>query len=234
MLKNLWNIVRAWFRIGGEAVVDSQRIILMEQGIVNANAKIRESEASLIAVKTDRKLQEQKAESLTQKIAEYTKHLTTLAGKGEGQGDLAKKIAAEYASVQNDLNKLNETIAQQTKAERQIEADIKKARQFVNDAERNGNTIKATDSLIKAKAAVSSSTSGINSELSDAMEHQAKLQQKQSEELARLDAANEYEDQKNGQSFNRELQEAGLVSGGVSADDILAQFANVEKTAPQA
>ena len=73
----------------------------------------------------------------------------------------------------------------------------------------------------KAKAAVSSSTSGINSELSDAMEHQAKLQQKQSEELARLDAANEYEDQKNGQSFNRELQEAGLVSGGVSADDIL-------------
>ena len=218
MLKNLWNILRAWFRIGGEAIVDSQRITLMEQGIVNARQKIRDSERALVDVKTDRKLQQGIAQEMQEKIAEYTKNLTTMAAKGEGNSELARKVATEYAKVQNQLTEQLKTVEQQIAAERQIEDDIKKAQDIVNKAERDGNTI-------KAKSAVSSSTSGINSELSDAMEHQAKLKEKQHSELARLDAANEYEADKNGSTLKRELEEAGIISGGVSADDILAKFA---------
>ena len=85
--------------------------------------------------------------------------------------------------------------------------------------------VKATEAMQRAQQAVSTSTLGASSNVATAAELLKRLQARQAERQARLDAAEQLEKVADGRDLDQKLAEAGI--GGPqksSAQDVLARL----------
>lgn len=100
---------------------------------------------------------------------------------------------------------------------RQAEQNIKRLKQQVD-------TVKATENVQRAQAAVAERHSGSNSKLQTAMESLERIKEKQAHKSAQMKAATELAQETNEDHLQRKLEKAGIVSNGSSAQDILERL----------
>jgi phage shock protein A len=204
-----------------EAVVDNQALRILEQEIREAKDELRKSDHARTQIIAKCKLSEQKLESLQTSIAEYENHARKAATTNKELAlDCARKVAELKSEQQSEQNYLD----QFRSSEQGLASNIGKAKNNLRRLEQQVDMIKATESVQRAQAAVSSRHSSANSKMKTATESLQRIQEKQKVRAAELEAAEELGASETNDDLEKRLISAGIKNSQTSADDELARI----------
>ena len=213
--------VRGGVSEAGEAIVDSQALRILDQEIRDADNALLKSKESLTGIIAKRKLAEKKVESMKSSLAEYEGYAIQALDKEDET--LATEIAEKIAGIETELlgeeglaASFANSEAQLRRAVAQTEANLKRLKQQVD-------TVKATETVQRAQAAVAARHSGANSSMRSAVDSLERLKTQQEERAAQFEAANELAGSTEEISLADKLKAAGIVDGGAKSGDILAR-----------
>jgi len=229
---NIWSKMITALRGGvneaGEAIVDSQALRILDQEIRDSAEELKQSKDHLAEILAQQKLAEEKVSRLTQQIEEHEGYaLKALAQSNE---DLAREVAGKIADLENQLAQEKESAAAyQTNAQR-LRSAIKQSEQNLKRIKQQVDTVKATENVQRAQAAIAERHSGTNSKLRTAMDSLERIKEKQALKSAQMDAAKTMAEETAESSLQTKLEEAGIVTSGKSTDDILARLKNKKST----
>ncbi len=220
--KKLVTAVKGGANEAAEAVVDSQALRILDQEIREAKEELRRSDHSLTQIMAKRKLAEQKVASLESSVKEYETHAVAANEKGDQQ--LALDCAQKVVDLRSQLDTEQSYVDQFTQSERSLRQNISNAKNNLRRMEQQVDMVKATESVQKAQVAVSSRHMGANSKMKTAAESLQRIQEKQKQRTAELEAASELADDESGDSLEKRLSAAGISGTNRSADDELSRI----------
>ena len=214
--------VRGGVSEAGEAIVDNQALRILDQEIRDADNGLSKSKEALTGIIAKRKLADKKVESLKSSLTEYEGYAMQALDKGDEE--LANEIAGKIAGLETELM-AEEGVAksfagsesQLRKAVTHTAANLKRLKQQVD-------TVKATETVQKAQAAVAARHSGTGSSMRSALDSLERLKNKQAERAAKFEAASELAESTEEVSLDDKLKAAGIVGGGASGGDVLARL----------
>ncbi|MAS24163.1 MAG: phage shock protein A [Oceanospirillaceae bacterium] len=223
---NIWAKMMTALRGGvneaGEAIVDSQALRILDQEVRDAASELNQSKNALAEIMARHKLAEQKCKTLQQQIEEHEGYALKALEKGD-EG-LAREVAEKIAGFESLLSTEQEaetgysaSVAKLKTAIMQTEANIKRLKQQVD-------TVKATENVQRAQAAVAARHSGSSSKLHTAMESLERIKEKQALRDAQMTAASELAEESQDVSLQTKLEQAGIAIKGSSTDDILQRI----------
>ena len=223
---NIWakmiTALRGGVNEAGEAVVDSQALRILDQEIREADAELKNSKDSLAALMARQKVAEEKVANLKKEIRKHEEYaIKALEKEGE---ELAMEVAQKIADMQNQLDVETEGARQYTESANKLRTAISQTERNIKRLKQQVDTVKATDSVHKAQAAVAERHSGSHSKLRTAMDSLERIKEKQALQEAQMQAASELAEESYDQSLQEKLQEAGIAPGVHDADEILAKL----------
>ena len=214
--------VRGGVSEAGEAIADNQALRILDQEIRDAENGLSKSKEALTGIIAKRKLADKKVEGLKSSLTEYEGYAMQALDKGDEE--LANEIAGKIAGLETELM-AEEGVAksfagsesQLRKAVTHTAANLKRLKQQVD-------TVKATETVQKAQAAVAARHSGTGSSMRSALDSLERLKNKQAERAAKFEAASELAESTEEVSLDDKLKAAGIVGGGASGGDVLARL----------
>jgi phage shock protein A len=214
--------VRGGVSEAGEAIVDNQALRILDQEIRDADDNLNKSKIALTGIIAKRKLADKKVESLKKSLEEYEGYAIQALDKGDET--LAIEISERIAGIETELmgeeglaKSFSDSEGQLRKAVAQTESNLKRLKQQVD-------TVKATEQVQKAQAAVAARHSGAGSSMRSAVDSLERLKTKQAERTAQFEAASELASSTEEVSLNDKLKAAGIVDGGANSNDVLARL----------
>ncbi len=214
--------VRGGVSEAGEAIVDNQILRILDQEIRDADKELGKSKDALTGIIAKRKLADKKVEGLKSSLTEYEGY--TMQALDKGDEALATEVAQKIAGIETELmgeegvaKSYADSEAQLRKAVSHTDANLKRLKQQVD-------TVKATEKVQKAQAAVAARHSGAGSSMRSALDSLDRLKTKQAERAAKFEAASELAQSTEEVSLDAKLKAAGIVDGGASGGDVLARL----------
>lgn len=225
---NIWAKMMTALRGGatevGEAIVDIQALRILDQEVRDASDELRQCKDALAAIIARQKLAEEKCQQLRENISRNEGYATQALAKGEEA--LALEVAQKIAEMENQLHS-EETAAQEfATSAGQLRDAVKQAEQTIKRLKQQVDTVKATENVQRAQAAVAERHSGSNSKLQTAMESLERIKEKQAQKSAQMKAATELAQENSDDGLQRKLEKAGIVASGSSAQEILERLKN--------
>jgi phage shock protein A len=220
--KKLVSAVKGGVNEAAEAVVDNQALRILDQEVREAKEELRKSDYSLTQIIAKRKLSEQKISGLGQAINEYEGHARKAMEKGDQT--LALECAQKVGDLRSQKDAEQQYLDQFTSSEKSLRQNISQAKANLRRMEQQIDMVKATESVQKAQVAVSSRHMGANSKMKTAAESLTRIQERQKQRSAELEAANELAETESGSDLEARLAQAGIKGGHASADDELARI----------
>lgn len=214
--------VRGGVNEAGEAIVDSQALRILDQEIRDADNGLSKSKDALAGIIAKRKLADKKVESIKSSLAEFEGYAMQALDKDDES--LAAEIAEKMAGLETELlgeegvaKSFADSEGQLRRAVAQTEASLKRLKRQVD-------TIKATEMVQRAQAAVAARHSGAGSSMRNAVDSLERLKAKQAERAAKFEAASELAESTEEVSLDDKLKAAGIIGGGASGGDVLARL----------
>jgi phage shock protein A len=208
----------------GEAVIDGQALRILDQELREASDELHQSKDALANIIARQKLAEEKCAQLHKHIAENESYARRALEKGEEA--LALEVAQKIADLENQV----QTETDQGKAfeasANDLRSAIKQAEQNLRRLKQQVDTIKATDSVQRAQAAVAEKYSGTNSKMRTAMDSLERIKEKQALKSATMKAAAEVASETDNNSLHDKLRKAGIVSDEHNAQEVLDRLKN--------
>lgn len=220
--KKLVSAVKGGVNDAAEAVADNQALRILDQEIREAKDELRRSDTSLTQIMAKRKLAEQKVASLGKSVREYEAHAIAANTKGDQQ--LALDCAKKVVDLRTQLDAEQSFVDQFNQSEKSLRHNIDAAKKNLRRMEQQVDMVKATQSVQKAQVAVSSRHLGANSKMKTAAESLERIQDRQKQRSAELEAAEELAANESGDELEKRLQAAGIAGSNASADDELARI----------
>ncbi len=225
---NIWSKLITALRGGvnevGENIVDGQALRILDQEIRDSDNELKRSKSALAEIMAKHKLAEESVARIRKSISDYEQYALQALDKGEEQ--LATEVAEKIASLEQQLTievEVSEgygrSVSRLRKAVSQAEGHLKRLKQ-------QADTVKATESVQKAQAAVASRYSGSQAKLHTAMDSLERIKQKQAERQAQMEAAAELAEEANGAELDNKLQAAGITASGANAQAVLERLKN--------
>lgn len=206
----------------GEAVVDTQALRILDQEIRDASDELKKSKDNLAEIIARQKLAQEKAKNTQSEIQKYEGYAIQALDKGDES--LALEVADKIAGLEVRFQ-------QDQKSEADFKASADNLRSAINQSEHNLthlkqqiDTVKATESVQKAQAAVAQRHSGTNSKMRTAMDSLERIKEQQALKAAKLSADQEISSSNTETALQTKLEEAGIVSNKNSASDILEKL----------
>lgn len=214
--------VRGGVNEAGEAIVDSQALRILDQEIRDADNGLSKSKDALAGIIAKRKLADKKVESIKSSLTEFEGYAMQALDKNDES--LAAEIAEKMAGLESELlgeegvaKSFADSEGQLRRAVAQTEANLKRLKRQVD-------TIKATEVVQRAQAAVAARHSGAGSSMRNAVDSLERLKAKQAERAAKFEAASELAESTEEVSLDDKLKAAGIIGGGASGGDVLARL----------
>lgn len=218
----LFTALKGGFNEAAEAAADSQGVRIFEQEIREAEAELRKSEESLTTIIAKQKLAQRKVDALSASIDEHMGYAKQALDKGD-EG-LATEVAEKIAEFQDQQATERQFLDQFSTSSTKLRKSISEAKVNLRRMKQQLDTVKATDSVQKAQTAVASRHLGANSKMKTAAESLERIQQKQTQRQAELEAAQELASDESGDGLKAKLAAAGIGKTSTSAADILASI----------
>lgn len=220
--KKLVTAMKGGVNDAAEAVADGQALRILDQEMREAKEELRKSDHALTQIMAKRKLSEQKLAGLRKSIEEFEGHARSAVAKGDQQLalDCAQKVADLRAQVDAEQQYADQFVA----SEKTLRQNIARAKANLRRMEQQVDMVKATESVQKAQVAVSSRHLGANSRMKTAAESLTRIQERQQQRNAELEAAEELASDESGNDLEQRLSAAGIKGGQTSADDELARI----------
>lgn len=225
---NIWSKMITALRGGvneaGEAVVDSQALRILDQEVRDAGEELKRSKDSLAEIMARQKLAEEKCKQLNKNIAEHEGYASKALEKGDEA--LALEVAARIAEFENSLSSEQEAEQGFSQSVTKLRAAIEQAEKNIKRLKQQVDTVKATENVQRAQAAVAERHSGSDSKMRTAMESLERIKERQALKDAQIKAAGEMAQTTGDDSLKSKLEAAGIGTNGASAADILARIKN--------
>jgi phage shock protein A len=204
-----------------EAVADNQALRILDQEIREAKEELRKSDHALTQIMAKRKLADQKTASLNASIKDYENHARKAA---ESDRQLALECAQKVAELREQMEAEQKYVDQFNQSEQTLRSNIAQAKSNLRRMEQQVDMVKATATVQKAQVAVSSRHMGANSRMKTAAESLTRIQERQNQRSAELDAAEELASEESGDGLDARLKAAGISGSKAGADDELARI----------
>ena len=217
LLKKMSTAVRGLANEAGEEFVDGQSIRIFEQEIRDADVELTKAKTSLAELMGKRKVQENEVSRLNKEVQKYTKAAQeALEQDNEG---IALECAERVSELQDDLEGPQSLVQEFSEQEKKLKGWVRQSETQLKRTKRQVDSVKATEQVQRARAAVSAKYSGANSGLSSAADSLERIKKKQAERSAQFDAAQEMADI-GSSDLDAKLNKAGIGSNKKSAKDI--------------
>jgi len=223
---NVWakmiTALRGGVNEAGEAIVDSQALRILDQELRDASDELRQSKDSLAAIIAREKLAAEKAGQVKEKIEEHEGYALKALEKNDTA--LAHEIATKIADLEVQLKTHEDSGAGYGRSASELRSAIQAAERDIQRMKQQIDTVKATDSVQRAQAAVSERHSGSNSKLRTAMDSLERIKERQELRSAQMSAAKELAEETGDYSLENRLEKAGIKPHGRSADEVLERL----------
>lgn len=138
---------------------------------------------------------------------------------------MINEVATEIARLENEIAVEERVLANLEFSRDGVEQAVHATAQRIAQFEQQLEVVKATEAMQRAQQAVTTSTLGASSRVSTAAESLRRLQTRQAERQARLDAAAQLEKVADGSDLVEKLAQAGIgTTDKSSAEDVLARL----------
>ena len=223
---NVWSKLITALRGGaneaGEAIVDLQALRILDQEVRDATEELVKSRESLAEMMAREKVAEQKCFTLNGKITEFEDYAIQALHKNDES--LAQELAEKIADLENQLN-IEQSACDGYKSNADsLRQAIKQADKQIKELKHQVDTVRATENVQRAQAAVAQRHSGSQSKLTTALDSLERIKEKQVLKNAQFNAAQELAEDVSDDSLKNRLEDAGIVSGSLNADTVLTRL----------
>lgn len=222
ILSKLWTLFRGSANEAGQAVVDKNAIRILDQEMRDAESALLQSRDDLTRIMAQHKLATNKLADKKAKASEYSSYIQQLLLKNDRA--LATDVAAQLAPLEGEIGQEQQVVDQLASSITTLRATIKNTESGLQRLKHRVQSVKTTESVQKAQAALAASHSGSTSKMRTAIDSLDRLQQRQSETAARMEAAHELASDTGDADLRRRLAAAGIGQGEPTTDSILARF----------
>ncbi|WP_193494653.1 PspA/IM30 family protein [Nitrincola alkalisediminis] len=206
----------------GEAIVDSQAMVILDQEIRSAGADLNSAKHALADIMAKHRLAASKLSELNASLTQYEGYALEALEKGE-EG-LAQEVALKIANIEIEIQQQQETVNHYAKSEQDLRYAVQSAEGNLKRLRQQADTVKATESVQRAQAAVVSRYAGSNAKLQTAMDSLERIKTKQAENAAKMAAAQELAAESQGDALDEKLRAAGITPEKTSAANVLARL----------
>ena len=216
--RNLFTAVRGHVNNTAEAIEDTQLITILDQQIREAKTALgtaRDERAKMVAKRNVKN-------KAVDEIQEEIDRLTAGAKKAKAVGDmdLAREAVERVLKLQEEQASDKQLLDQYAAGAEQMEATIKQTQAKIENLQRQVESAKANEALIAAQVAASTTSKTSNSKLAGAVDSLQRLEQRQAERAAMLEAADEVYEDSTGSALDAKLAKLDGPSSS-SVDDML-------------
>lgn len=221
VLSKIVTAIKGGMTEAGEAIVDSQALRILDQEIRDAQEALNQSKDALASTIARQKLSEEKSSKLQKTIKENEGYAIKALDKADDR--LAKDVAKKIAELETKLATETEKGNAFAGSADQMRYAIAKAEKDLQYMKAQVDTVKATENVQRAEAAVSERHSGTSSKLRTAMESLERIKERQAMTGAKMNAARSLASEDDDLSLERRLIDAGIKDSS-NAEDVLARL----------
>lgn len=218
LLSKLFAAIRGNVNNVGEAIVDSQSMVILDQQMRDVRAALEKSRQQHTTILAKKKVAEQTVAQLRGDVEKYENKAAQLASTNEA---LALETMEHVLTLKSKLDAEVSMLDSYTASEKTIAAAVKKCTDELRRMEQQIDQVKANDSVIKAQTVASQALDSGSGNIKTAKDHLASIQEKQRLRTAELQAASEVADKDSGVALDEKLAAAERPA---SAKDALAQL----------
>lgn len=231
MQKSIWSRLFTAIRGGanevGEAIADSQALRILDQEIRDADSALATARSELAKIMAKEKISRDRLAEHNAKIAQL--EVNAIAALDKGLEDLAHEVAAAIATLTHERDQEAAQGKSFAEYSERMRKDVARAEARIKSLRQQVDMAKARESVQKAQVSAAIAGGGANAKLETAVSTLARLQKRQEEKAAELEAQEQLADAANGNDLQRKLQEAGIVPTAGSANSILESLRNRPK-----
>ena len=216
ILKNLFTLGKSLLIQADEAIEEAQGVRMLEQHIRDAKAELDKAGKSRVDLLARVKLSNDKLSELR----ERKQYLESRAIEGMSKNidaALLNEVAEEIARLENTITREAQVLDSLETSRNNIEKAVAITSQRINQFEQQLEVVKATEAMQRAQQAVTTSTVGATSNVTTAAESLKRLQTRQAERQAKLDAVAQLEKVADGRELEEKLAQAGVGTTGTSS-----------------
>ncbi|MCK6699266.1 PspA/IM30 family protein [Enterobacter bugandensis] len=216
ILKNLFTLGKSLLNQADEAIEEAQGVRMLEQHIRDAKAELDKAGKSRVDLLARVKLSNDKLSELR----ERKQYLESRAIEGMSKNidaALLNEVAEEIARLENTITREAQVLDSLETSRNNIEKAVAITSQRINQFEQQLEVVKATEAMQRAQQAVTTSTVGATSNVTTAAESLKRLQTRQAERQAKLDAVAQLEKVADGRELEEKLAQAGVGTTGTSS-----------------
>ncbi|MGE8099005.1 PspA/IM30 family protein [Pseudomonas fluorescens] len=203
----------------GEAIADQQALRILDQEIRDADSALANAKRELVTIMAKHKLSAERVAQYNAKIKDLeSKAMAALQANRE---DLALEVAEAISTLTNELDAEQKQTTEFGAYADKMRKDITKAEARIKSLRQQVDMAKARESVQKAQVSASIASGGANGKLETAVGTLNRLQAKQEQRAAELQASDELADASTGNDLERKLREAGITPDQGSANSIL-------------
>jgi phage shock protein A len=219
---SLFTAVRGGVSEAAEKAADANAVRILDQQLRDADAALMRAQTDLAGLMGKAKLSRDKVADLE---AKYARDMAVVERAVEqGQDALAQELADRVAILEGELERERRSLGELSSKEVQLRESVTQIRQRIQAMRREIDTVKVTESVQKAQAAIVSHGAGATSTLTNAAASLQRLKERQAGRAAQFEAANKLEEIQSGSDLDRRLADAGLLQGPGSGASILARL----------
>jgi len=227
IIKKLMTLLRGTATEAGQRAVDANALTILDQEMRDAGTQLNRSRDELTKLMAQSKLGQQKLDARAGKMAELGRYVEGALGKGDQQ--LALDVAGKLASLEAEQKTEEVAKASLDKAIVTLKDTINKTEARLRSMRTQIDQVKATEAVQRAQAAIAQRHAGANNQMSSALDSLARIQSRQAEQAARIEASEELESETGDGDLNKRLAAAGLLTGDNDAHAVLARFSQAKQ-----
>lgn len=224
ILKSLFTLGKSVISQAEASIEEAQGVRMLEQHIRDAKTELNKANQSRVELLARVKLSNDKLYDLRERKASLEKRALEALNKNVDAA-LINEVAEEIARLENLITAEEQVLANLEASRDGVERAVTATGQRISQFEQQLEVVKATEAMQRAQQAVTTSTVGASSNVSTAAKSLKRIQTRQAERQARLDAAAQLEKVADGRDLDERLAEVGIGgSNKSSAQDVLARL----------
>ncbi len=240
VLTKLWTAIRGAANEAGDAAVDANATRILDQEIRDADNELREARVALASMMGKQTVESNHLAEKRAKLEEYAGYIRQTLAKQKaaetaGQAAevakhnaLAQEVASKYAEQEAQIKASERVIAEYGKNVDVLKQKIAAGETAIRTLKQRADTVKAKQHVIKASAAVAAASTSTDSRARSALDSLERIEKRQEQALAEMDAANSLAAESSGEALEERLRKAGVIPDAGAASDVLARFKNEE------
>lgn len=224
ILKSLFTLGKSMVSQAEASLEEAQGVRMLEQHIRDAKNELDKAGKSRVDLLARVKLSNDKLKDLRERQSSLEKRALEALNQNVDAA-LVNDVAEEIARLENLITAEERVLANLEASREGVEKAVTATAQRISQFEQQLEVVKATEAMQRAQQAVTTSTLGATTNVSTAADSLKRIQTRQAERQACLDAAAQLEKVTDGCDLDERLAAVGI--GGTnkrSAQDVLARL----------